>query len=926
MRRTPSCLINRAAATAMLIAAAILIPAATASAQAVPVGNAMVDYDSFGIPHITGPTDYDVMYAAGYVQALDRFFQMDVQRRAFSGRVAELLGSAALAQDIQLRTLGLRRAAEASRPAYSAAANNWLQAYADGVNAYLTDDTLPLPPEYGALEITRASIPPWNVVDSITIAKGLAFSLSFGLEDIDHTIALLTFQGAGAVVGFDGTALFTEDLYRTAPFDPAISIPGFTPAKAADGAAKTAPAELPAYLREPATLRLLKDYRERVANIPMLRRALEGRYDEIGSNWWITSGALTDTGNPILANDPHLGLDQPAVFYEIHLKVDDANDPLEVYGVAFPGAPLVAQGCTPSVCWGSTVHPMDVTDVYVEKLALNPSDQLPVATYYDGHWELLLRIRQSYYVNQIGDGVADNAVKANVPASAGGTTFVVPRRNYGAIVDVDTSDLYNLSGISVQYTGWGPTREIDAFRIWARAQNLDDFQDGLQYFDVGSQNWGYADTAGNIAYFTSAEMPIREDLQTLMAPDGGVPPYFLRDGTHQLHHEWMRAINPPAGQSLPYEILPAAEMPHVINPDRGYILNANNDPVGTSLDNNPLNQLRPGGGLYYLSPGYASGFRIGRIQRLYDAAVASGVPLTMTDIEHFQANNQLLDAEFFAPLVVAAFDSGAVPPGLNANLAAAVDYLRGWDFSTPTGITEGYDPGDDPTDLPDPDQAQIDASVAATVYSTWRGQMIALTVDPPLAALGLSDLAPPSDLAVTALRNIVENYPTTGGVGASGLPFVPGGNLDAVMLTALSNALDLLASDTFATAFGNSTELADYRWGKLHRIVYDSYVGGPFSIPPAGGLTDLAPGLPGIARSGGFGSVDASSHSSRADGLNEFMFGHGPARRFVGELRPDGVLIHQTIPGGASGVIGSPHSSDALMLWLTNHYHEQVLP
>ena len=923
MRRALSCPVNLGLAAVVLLAATIIPPA---TAHAVDIGNATVDFDSFGIPHISGPTDYDVMYAAGYVQALDRFFQMDVQRRAFSGRAAELLGSAALPQDIQLRTLGLRRAAERSLPAYSQEAIGWLQAYADGVNAYLTDDSLPLPPEYGAIETTRASIPLWNVIDSITIAKGLAFSLSFGLEDIDNTIALLTFQGYGAQLGFDGTALFSEDLYRTAPFDPAVSIPDFTPDKAAvadDTAA--APRQVPPYLRDPAVLRVLKDYRDRIAQIPMLSRALEGRHDEVGSNWWVTSGSMTANGYPILANDPHLSLDQPAVFYEIHLKVENPDNPLEVYGVAFPGAPIVAQGCTPSICWGSTVHPMDVTDVYVERLALNPSDQLPVATYYDGHWELLQRIKQTYYVNQF-DGVADNAAAANVPASSGGVTFVVPRRNFGPIVDVDQSDLYNITGVSVQYTGWGPTREIDAFRIWARAQDMEDFQDGLQYFDFGSQNWAYADTAGNIAYFTSAEMPIREDLQNLMAPDGGVPPYFLRDGTHALHHEWLPVAHPTPGQALPYEILPPAEMPHVVNPDRGYILNCNNDPIGTSLDNNPLNQVRPGGGLYYLSPGYASGFRMGRIQRLYNAAIGGGLSLSMADIEHFQANNQLLDAEYFAPRIVAAFDSGQVPPGLNPNLAAAVDYLRGWDFSTPTGIPEGFDPGDDPTDLPDPDQAQIDASIAATVYSAWRGQMIALTIDATLHALTLDDMAPPSDLAMTALRNIVDNYPTTGGVGASGLPFVPGGNLNAVMLTALSNALDLLASDEFAPAFNNSTDLADYRWGKLHRIVYDSYLGAPFSIPPAGGLQSLAPDLPGVARSGGFGALDASSHSSRANGLNEFMFGHGPARRFVGELRPDGVLIHQTIPGGASGVIGSPHSSDALMLWLTNHYHEETLP
>ncbi len=911
----------RSAAVALVALVALNLTPMWAAAQPFDVCGATVELDTYGIPHITGDTDHDVICAQGFMHARDRLFQMDVQRRLFSGRVAELLGPAALAQDVQLRTLGLRRAAEASAPAMSAEAIDWMQAYAEGINLYLGDDTLPLPPEYGALEITRASIPPWSVVDSLTVAKGLAFGLSFDLDDIDRTIALLTFQAAGAAAGFDGTALFFEDLYRTAPFDPAVSIPEALPKSSSDAAPG---ADLPVYLGD-STVRLIEGYREKVAGIPLLERALDGSHEEIGSNWWVTAGSLTDSGYPILANDPHLALDQPAVFYEIHLAVTDPARPMEVYGVSFPGAPIVAQGCTPRVCWGSTVHPMDVTDVYQERIALNPSDQLPMATYFDGSWELILRIRETFMVNQIGDGTTDNLVDARVPRDAGGLTFVVPRRNFGPILQVDSSDLYNITGLSVQYTGWGPTREIDAFRIWARAGNLDDFRDGLQYFDVGSQNWSYADVDGNIAYFTSAELPLREDLQTLMSPDGGVPPYIIRDGTHQLQHEWMALANPQPGQSIGFEILPYDEMPQLLNPDRGFILNANNDPVGTSLDNNPLNQVRPGGGLYYLSPGYARGFRMGRLQRLYDDALGSGALLDVDTIKAFQANNQLLDAEFFAPLIVAAFDGGAVPPGLNPNLADAVGYLRGWDFSTPTGIPEGYDPGDDPTALPAPDQAEIDASVAASIYSAWRGQMLALTVDAPLQQLGISSVAPPSDLAMTALRTIVERFPTTGGVGASGLPFVPGGNLDAVMLTALSNALDLLASDTFAGAFGNSTNLADYRWGRLHRIVFDSVLGGPFSIPTAGGLSHLSPELRGVARSGGFGALDASSHSARADGLNEFMFGSGPARRFVGHLTPAGVEIHQTVPGGASGVIGSPHQSDALMLWLTNRYHSETL-
>jgi penicillin amidase len=519
---------------------------------------------------------------------------------------------------------------------------------------------------------------------------------------------------------------------------------------------------------------------------------------------------------------------------------------------------------------------------------------------------------------------------AQVPRDAGGMTFIVPRRNNGPLIDIDASDLTNIVGLSIQYVGWGATREVDAFRTWARAGSLDDFIDGLQYFDFGSQNWGYADVDGTIAYFTSGEMPLREDLQLDNAPDGGVPPFLIRDGTHQLHHEWMLATGPEPGRSSGYEILPFDEMPHEVDPARGYILNANNDPIGTSLDNNPLNQLRPGGGLYYLSPGYATGYRIGRIQRLFDEALASGTPLDVDQIKAFQANNQLLDAEVFTPRLVDAFDAasaaGTLPSQANPNLGAAIDYLRDWDYSTPTGIQAGYDPGDNPTILAVPTQTEVDASIAATLYAVWRSRMVAEVIDAPLELIGLESLAPPSSLAVSALRHLLDNIEVNDGYGASGLRFIPQGDADAVMLQAMSDALDLLASDAFAAAFGGSTDLATYRWGSLHRIVLDHPMGGPFSIPTAGGLPNLAPDLPGLARAGGFGAVDASAHSARADDSNGFMFGHGPARRFVGHLVPGNVTIFQTIPGGASGVIGSPHQVDALMLWLTNRYVEHTIP
>ena len=890
--------------------------------------------DAHDIPHIFALNDRDAMFVLGWSHARDRFFQMDLLRRTFSGTLAELVGEAALEQDVQLRTLGLRRAAEASFDAASAANLAWLTAYARGVNSFIFDPAHPLPPEYEALELTRASLEPWTPVDSLVIAKGLAFNLSFDLGDLDLTLALGTFQEVGERSDFDGEALFFQDIYRSAPFDPTVSIPGPLSGEGAPklSGPRSAAAGPPL---TPRTLDVARSYRDKAARIPLLREALERRETARGSNWWIAAGRLTESGRPLLANDPHLGLSTPSIFYEAQVRISGGERPaMNAFGVTFPGVPGIVLGCNPQICWGATTNPMDVTDVYLERLVLDPALGLPTHTIFEGRREPLVAIPQVFLVNQVGDATPDNLADAGVGPTEGGITLIVPRRNNGPIVAIDLSEPADPVAISVQYTGWGATRELDAFRIFNRARNLNEFRDALQFFDVGSQNWAYADVAGNIAYFTSAEMPLREDLQNLGRPDG-LPPFFIRDGTHTVRNEWLPVRRPQPGQALPYEILPFREMPQVVNPARGYIANANNDPVGTSIDNNPLNQLRPGGGIFYLGPGYDGGFRMGRIERLLEAELARDGKFSVEDFERFQANNQMLDAEVLTPYILAAFDRASTPGvaplltalAANPRVSEAVTRLRAWDFSTPTGVAEGYDPFDDPQDLAATPQEVAD-SVAATIYSVWRGQIIQRVIDKTLDDEGLLEFAPGSDLALSALRHLLETFPQTQGRGASGLQFFgvagvddPEDARDIILLATLQDALDLLSGEEFAAAFDHSITLGDYRWGKLHRVVFRHPLDGPFDIPPGGGLSHLEPDLPGVARAGGFGVVDASSHNARADSVNEFMFGSGPARRFIGEMRRDGPVAEEVIPGGESGIPGSPFQTDQLLLWLTNHYH-----
>ena len=932
------------------IIAVLLLVAIAGTAVAKPIGvpglhsAVKVIRDTDGIPHIFGDNEHDVVFVQGYLHARDRFFQMDFLRRQGSGTLAELLGQPALESDVQLRTFGLRRASERSLPALSSETQLGLKAYADGVNFYLNTQALPL--EHEVLEITQ--VEPWTPLDSVVVFKLIAFSLSFDL-DIGNTQALLSYQGAGSALGFDGSALFFRDLFRTQPFDPAATIPDALAASAPSMSAHTQPSvnanqsvssggkspAIKAATRQldPAIMRLVEDYIERIEGIPMLKNALNSRDKPQGSNEWAVAPSRSASGEALLANDSHLALNTPATWYQNHLRAASAG--MDVVGSSFPGGPYIVLGQNQDIAWGATVNPMDVTDTFQEQVVLDSSSPSGVSTVYLGSPEPLIPIPELFRYNIVGDDIGDSLVVAPAGGSVGGvfippSTLIAPRRNNGPIISIDLA--VGLA-LSLQYTGFSPTREFDAFRAFNFAEDLNDFKDGLQFFDFGSQNFSYMDTDGNIAYFTSAEMPIREDLQAGFID--GLPPYLIRNG--QGGNEWLPVTNPQPNQTVPFEILPFDEMPKLVNPVSGYFINANNDPTGNTRDNNAFNELRPGGGIFYLNPGYAIGTRAGRITQTFEKRLALR-PLSVDDMQEIQADVVLLDAQVFTPLILNAYENawlGTADPLLVAlasdpRVAEAVDRLEAWDYSTPTGVLEGYDASDENGNRSELSVAEIGHSIAATIYSVWRGQMIGNTIDQVLDTIGLP--RPPSSLSMTALRNLFDNYDKQFGIGASGLNFfdVPGvadplARRDILILKSVQDALDLLASSQFADAFGESTDQNDYRWGRLHRIVLDHPLGPPFDIPPAGGAFPPSfPDLRGLSVDGGFGVVDASSHSARADSSNDFMFGSGPSRRYVGESSqtPPSISGSTVLPGGESGVLGSPLYANILGRWLTNDYYD----
>ena len=933
-----NCFVNRILRLTLVIILVVLLSAVASSQSAMGVSpvvmpglNAPAEIirDTSDIAHIRATNDHDLFYLQGWVHAQDRLFQMDFNRRAANGTLAELLGPAALSQDVSARTFGMHRAAARSMEVLSPRMAAALQAYADGVNAYVTSN--PLPPEYGALGLTQFA--PWTPFDTLCVSKILGYYLSFDTSDVENTVALLSYQAAGSGLGFDGLSLYTNDLFRTAPFFPVFTVPDAMAAPLV-ATSHAAGAQRPKLSVSSAAVELGRRYLKQQSELPKfpgLPRPHGG-----DSNAWAISGRYTQSGYPLLANDPHLHVTYPSTWYPIHL----AAGKIDVTGGSLAGTPLVVVGHNRNVEWGFTNAPVDVTDFFQEQVVPDTSSPSGLSTMYKGSPEWIIPIPETYRANVGGALVTIPPTPENgIPPY----TLIVPRRNNGPIIQLDQG---TGSALSVQWTGFSGTHELDALLMWTEAGTLEEFQKGNGYFNCPPQNVSVADTSGNIGSFVVGDLPVREDLQTMTV--NGLPPYFIRNGTGG--NEWLPVSHPQPGQGIPYEILPASELPHIVNPPAGFFVAANNDPVGVTANNQPLSTLRAGGGIYYLGAyGFNPGFRAERIEELLRTRLTQG-KVSPSDMKEIQADVKSLDAQFFVPFITRAFSNASrasasnqlTALAANPGVIEAVGRLQAWDYTTPTGLAEGFDAFDTPGQLNPRSATEIANSVAATLYFMWRSQFTNSVIDSKLAPYGLP--VPNDELTLTALRNLFDNFDTTQGVGASGLDFfpLPGVNSaadrrDIYILQAMVDALNALSGPDFAKAFNGSTRQNDYRWGRLHRIVLAHPLGSIFSVPSAGGafpppLVDLD----GIPTDGAYQTVDVANNenngttyepgtsSIRAADADSFMWSHGPSERYIGEALPNGVNGVSSLPGGVSGVLGDPFYANLLPGWLVNDTYDQL--
>ena len=280
--------------------------------------------DKEGVPHIAAQSRNDALFGLGFVHGQDRLWQMEFQRRTIQGRLSEIAGSAALIADTYLRTLGLYRAAEQAAEHLSPDAQSALAAYAAGVNAARPKNGKPLPPEFFMLGVDAE---PWRPVDSIAVLKGLAVQLSANAFQELFRLQLLKVLGPE----------------KAASFNPPL------PKEVVEAYRAYAPAEV------------VKFAEALDAVGPLMER-------QGASNNWVVGGAHTKSGKPLLANDPHLPLSVPAIWYLAHLSWPGG----QAIGGSIPGIPAIIAGRTDHMAWGMTTTGADTQDLYWEKI--DPED------------------------------------------------------------------------------------------------------------------------------------------------------------------------------------------------------------------------------------------------------------------------------------------------------------------------------------------------------------------------------------------------------------------------------------------------------------------------------------------------------------------------------------------------------------------------
>jgi penicillin G amidase len=538
----------------------VQVPDAAAIAQSLPGAGETLQFstlqspvtiyrDEYGVPQIYADNLHDLFFAQGYVQAQDRLFQMDFQRRVGTGTLSEVLGEATLETDRFLRTLGTGRAAAKDLEVMSQDTLSDLQAYADGVNAFISANQDNLPLEFRILGYKPQ---PWVPLHSVVWGKMMAWNLGDNWETELMRARLLDTMGEEK----------TADLLQRYP--------------------ESGPFIIPSEVKSYASLKAI-DFDKVMA----VKRLLKATDPDLGSNNWVVAGSHTTTGKPLVANDPHLGMQIPSIWYLVGLH----GGGLDVVGASLAGAPGVVIGHNDRIAWGVTNVGPDVQDLFLEKV--NPDN--PNQAEFEGKWEDMQVVEERIAVK----GQAEPVVE----------TVRITR--HGPIMNAVTSKIgEEAQPMAFRWTALDGGKMFESILNIDQAQNWEEFRTALRDFVVPSQNFVYADVDGNIGYQMPGQIPIRAK------GDGTVPvPGWTGE------YEWTGTI-------------PFDELPYVYNPEVGYVATANNQVVPDSYP-------------YLISTDWAAPYRAERIIEL----IESKDKLSPDDFAAIQGDIRPVPTDSFVPVL-----------------------------------------------------------------------------------------------------------------------------------------------------------------------------------------------------------------------------------------------------------------------------------
>ncbi len=549
--------------------------------------------DRWGVPHIYAEQAHDLFLAQGYVHAQDRLWQMELQRRTGHGRLAELFGEIALDTDRFVRVMGFGRLAERELSQLSEPGRAAIEAYVQGVNALIEQSARRLPLEFTLLRVRPA---PWQPVDVLVWCKMLAQNLARGwiTEALRAQIV--------AAVGPERAALLEPEYLAHHP----LTVPAGARYRPGLGG-------------------------EDLAGAAAASRALGNGEIGQGSNGWAAGGAHTAHGGALLANDVHLLLQVPSLWYENHLSGGEYH----VTGASLPGAPGVVIGHNERIAWGMTNGENDVQDLFIERF--DPND--PSRYLFRGEWlqaelvreEIAVKGRAAPHVEQVritrhgpvisGLMLSDEGQKTNDQA--------VNQAQARSSSAVGASSV--VEELALRWTALDPSQAFDSALALNRARDWGSFRAAVAQWTSPTLNFLYADVEGHFGYAFGGHMPLRSQ------GDGRLPaPGWLGE------HEW-------AG------LIPADELPQALDPDQGFVVSANNQITG---DDYP----------YPMPSEYLPGYRAARISQLLEQTG----PHTERSFARIQSDLRSLPGLELAAL------AGRLPAD-DALARAARDTLAAWD-------------------------------------------------------------------------------------------------------------------------------------------------------------------------------------------------------------------------------------------------------